>query len=546
MDKKNDMDQKILLPLSAENILQLLKKELRLSLLQKGRDYFAPCPFHQEKSPSFTFEPEKKFFKCFGCDFWAENVFKLWAQMKKNSVVKAKQEIRQLGYYVGSEENWLEQEETSKEKKLFSLVAEIYQHNLFSSAGKKAMAYLKQKRQLAEETIQQFGLGCTVNHQQLVNLFSPNDEEAKHLLLTNLLRNKESNQIADFFIENQLIIPLQNEKGEIVAFAARKIETTGLNTTQNKYLHLPNYEGYQKSHFLYNYFRVKQMPDVDFCYLVEGFFDVISLTQAGVNNCLASLGTSLSRQQFSLLKKLKKKIILFLDGDAAGKQATIKLAIALLAQDIECEVIDHSLPLDPDEICQQKKEELGQICQQKEDPYLFILQHFAQRWEIRENPQSTTNFIQKIAGLFRNFPTKVQEFLLEKLSSLTNWNKEEVKEIYFASQTKTENKELNQEEKLLAYCCQNRRYWLLIQQENYFFSQPEYRYLYQLLHNYYTANSHLEFDFAELISSNDKPALKEKIHQLQETINENDNFKKTDSNYLNDFLKLLQESKQNK
>ncbi|CAJ0747493.1 23551_t:CDS:10 [Entrophospora sp. SA101] len=411
------------------------------------------------------------------------------SQIKKISVVKAKQEIKQLGYYVGSEENCLEQEETSKEKKLFSLVAEIYQHNLLSVSGKKVSAYLRQKRQLTEETIQQFGLGCVVNHQQLTNLFLPDDEAAKNLLLTNLLRNKESNKIADFFTENQLIIPLQNQKGEIVAFAARKIETTGLDITQNKYLHLPNYEGYQKSHFLYNYFRVKQMPEVDFCYLVEGFFDVISLTQAGVNNCLAALGTSLSSQQFNLLKKLKKKIILFLDGDTAGKQATIKLAIALLAQEIECEVINHSLPLDPDEICQQKKEELGQICQKKEDPYLFILQHFAQRWEIRENPQSTTNFIQKIA------------------------DKEEVKEIYFAAQAKTENKE------------------------------TKYRYLYQLLHNYYTTKSHLEFDFAELISRNDKPTLKEKIRQLQETISENDHFKKADANSLADFLKLLPESK---
>jgi len=294
-------------------------------------------------------------------------------------VLKAKQEIRQLGYQVGSEENLLEKEEISKENKLLSLVTEIYQHNLVSVAGKKTIAYLIQKRQLAEETIQYFGLGCSINHRQLTNLFLPSNEEAKYLLLTNLLRSKENDQITDFFTENQLIIPFQNEKGEIVAFASSKIETSESDAAQNKYLHLPNYETYQKSHFLYNYFRVKKMTEIDFCYLVEGFFDVISLTQTGINNCLASLGTSLSRQQINLLKKLKKKIILFLDGDAAGKQATIKLAIALLAQDVECEVINHSLSLDPDEICRQKKEELTQIFQKKEDPYLYVLQHFVQK-----------------------------------------------------------------------------------------------------------------------------------------------------------------------
>src|SRR6266508_3631020 len=145
--------------------------------------------------------------------------------MKKISVLKVKQEIRQLGYQVGSEENLLEQEETNKEKKLLSLIAEIYQHNLVSVAGKRTLSYLKQERQLTKETIQYFGLGCSVNHRQLTNLFLPNNEEAKNLLLTNLLRSKESNQIIDFFTENQLIIPFQNEKGEIVTFASRKIET---------------------------------------------------------------------------------------------------------------------------------------------------------------------------------------------------------------------------------------------------------------------------------------------------------------------------------
>lgn len=156
----------------------------------------------------------------------------------------------------------------------------------------------------------------------------------------------------------------------------------------------------------------------DFCYLVEGFFDVISLTQRGINNCLALLGTVLSKQQINLIKKLKKKIILFLDGDSAGKQAAIKIALSLLACDVECEIINHSLSLDPDEICRQKQEELICILQKKEDPYFYILQHFAQAWEIRENPQSIQNFIRKIAKLFKDFSSKVQDFLIEKISSL--------------------------------------------------------------------------------------------------------------------------------
>ncbi|CAG8598172.1 17012_t:CDS:2 [Funneliformis caledonium] len=333
------MEPENLLPLSAENIIQLLKKEFRLTFSKKGQDYFA-----------------------------------------------AKQEIKQLGYQVGAEENWLVQAENNREKKLLCLVMKVYQHNLHSIGGKKIRAYLKQKRQLNFSTIQQFALGCSVNHQQLTNLFSAS-EAAQQLFSFNLLRSKENNKISDFFGENQLIIPLRDESGEI---------------------------NYQKSKLLYNYFHVRQVEE-DFCYLVEGFFDVISLTQKGINNCLALLGTSLSKQQLSLIKKLKKKVILFLDGDSAGKQATIKVALALLNYNIECEIINHSLGLDPDEICQQKSEELTSILQKKEDPYSYILQHFAQIWEIRENPQSVQNFIDKIANLFKTFSSKVQEFLIEKI-----------------------------------------------------------------------------------------------------------------------------------
>jgi len=140
-------------------------------------------------------------------------------------LAKVKQEIKQLGYQVGSEENLLEQEENNQEKKLLSLVAKVYQHNLYSLTGKKVHAYLEQKRQLNYSTIQQFSLGCSVNHQQLTNLFS-SSEEAKQLLLLNLLRSKKNNKTSDFFGENQVIIPLHNEKGEIVAFAARQTENS--------------------------------------------------------------------------------------------------------------------------------------------------------------------------------------------------------------------------------------------------------------------------------------------------------------------------------
>lgn len=220
------MNKNNLLPLSSKNILQLLRKEFNLIFNQKGQDYFTLCPFHPEKTSSFAFEPEKKIFKCFGCGLGVGSIFKLWAQIKKINLPQAKQEIAQLGYNVGFNEKNSELEGTDKESLILSLVTKIYQHNLFSGAGKPPLAYLQQKRRLNCATIEQFELGYAVNHQQLTNLFLPDTEKIKQLVSTKLLRTSKGNQIHDFFSEGQLIFPLQNEKGKIVAFAARQIENS--------------------------------------------------------------------------------------------------------------------------------------------------------------------------------------------------------------------------------------------------------------------------------------------------------------------------------
>jgi len=113
------------------------------------------------------------------------------------------------------------------------------------------------------------------------------------------------------------------------------------------------------------------------CYLVEGFFDVISLHKTGIENCLALLGTNLSEEQIKLLIELNKRIILFLDSDKAGQEATVNVAAKLLSREVDCEVIKNNYQGDPDEICrQQNKENVQNILQIRENPYSFILNHY--------------------------------------------------------------------------------------------------------------------------------------------------------------------------
>jgi len=195
-------------------------------------------------------------------------------------------------------------------------VTDIYQHNLLTLPGQEVLGYLRQ-RQLNNELIARFSLGCSISNKQITTLLFQEKGDnfiSEDLLITNLVQVNDNNQRYDYFPANQLVLPLKNELGEIVALATRKMATS---SQEGKYNYLPNYSAYQKSSLLYNYSSVKQSRAEE-VYLVEGFFDVISLTRLGIENCLAILGTSLSTSQLSLLRKLKKRIILFLDGDRAG------------------------------------------------------------------------------------------------------------------------------------------------------------------------------------------------------------------------------------
>ncbi|CAG8549525.1 4753_t:CDS:1, partial [Racocetra fulgida] len=269
-----------------------------------------------------------------------------------------------------------EKPEEDRLNDLLSLVKDIYQHNLLTSQGRETLNYLQTQRRLTPQLIDRFSLGCSISNKQLTSLLFSVQEFSTNLSRTNLVQINDNNQVYDYFAAQQLILPLTNKNGKIVAFASRKI-TVG--SSESKYNYLPNYQTYQKSALLYNYSTVHSDRAED-CYLVEGFFDVISLTGLGVENCLALLGTNCSTKQIHLLHRLKKRVILFLDGDRAGREATINIILALLENEIDCEVISHPYQVDPDEICcHHERETVLNILQTRQNPYLFILDyHFRQ------------------------------------------------------------------------------------------------------------------------------------------------------------------------
>jgi DNA primase len=262
-------------------------------------------------------------------------------------------------------------------------------------------------------------LGAAINHKQLSNLLFTNPPatiEADFLLSSNLLKvNSQEEKTHDFFYQ-QLIIPLSNSEGEIVSFAGRKLNSSN---SESKYIYLPNHDGYQKSGLLYNYYYVKSSEEKE-CYLVEGFFDVISLTMAGVSNSLALLGTSLTEEQTKLLSNLKKRIVLFLDGDRAGHEATVTITKKLLSREIDCEIVATDYQSDPDEIFRsQGVTAVNSLIKTRENPYKFIINYYYNHLEINHNPQRITLFIEEMAKIFAKFKLSSQNFVIEIISELT-------------------------------------------------------------------------------------------------------------------------------
>lgn len=491
--------------LSTGDIIHLLTNKLNLKLKAQGGSVFFLCPFHPDHSPSFSFSPNHKLFKCFSCSNFnqgrAGHFFLFWAEYRKITLEEALKEISDWGYFSLPKFNSDKKKEDEKQKEFFqlcSLVTDIYNYNLVSGGSFLVNQYLLRKRKLLPETIKSFSLGCTISKKQLTNLIFNDDLFSSFTQkMSSLWCINQEGEIQDFFAYPVLIIPLKNDSDQVVAWTARKITTI---PEESKYICLPNYPGYKKSDILYNYSAVKKHQSPE-CFLVEGYFDVIHLTQAGVTNCLAVLGTTLSAKQLELLKTLERKIVLFLDNDEAGKEATITTIVNFLINQIDCEVVANSYPFkDPDEVCLNYAEVgIRETLNQRVNPYHFVIEYYYEKLLIRDNPQRTTLFIKKVTGIFKSCPFS-RSFLIRRLKEITDLEAEEIAKFFSTIEyplLTARHRNLDfyhdrvlaeKEEELLELCANNRKYWSFLFIENYSFATPGLREKYEKVNDYYLSS----------------------------------------------------------
>ena len=321
-----------------------------VNLKKRGTNFVGLCPFHNEKTPSFNVSPSKGIFKCFGCGK-AGDVVTFLMEHEKFSYPEALTWLAQR-YNIPIEETVQSAEEQTAEMERESLfivnqfAQEHFHHNLFKDEEGKTIGYTYfMERGLTDEVIRKFFLGYALkNNESLVSSALKKGYKLELLKNAGLVVTKGDKEL-DFFHE-RIIFPIHNLSGKTVAFGGRVL---GKNEKGPKYINSPETEIYHKSQLVYGIFQARnEIRKLDECFLCEGYMDVIAMHQAGLGNCVASSGTSLTEDQIKLIKRFTSNITILYDGDAAGIQAALRGMDMMIRHDLNIRIVVLPDSEDPD------------------------------------------------------------------------------------------------------------------------------------------------------------------------------------------------------
>lgn len=297
-----------------------------VKLKKRGSNYLGLCPFHNEKTPSFTVSPAKEIYKCFGCGK-SGNTISFIMEHEKYSYVDALKWLANR-YNIEIEETFATDEQRQQQQSADSLyiinnfARDFFSRILFDTEEGQdiGLSYLKE-RGFREEVIRKFQLGYSPEQRDAFTKEAIAKQYSPELLLKTGLVVNRNDQLMDNY-RGRVIFPVHNHSGKVLGFGARVLKTTD---KAPKYINTPENEIYLKSKILYgSYFARQAIDKADECLLVEGYTDVISLHQAGIENVVASGGTSLTQDQLRLVKKYTNNLTIVYDGDAAGVKAALR------------------------------------------------------------------------------------------------------------------------------------------------------------------------------------------------------------------------------
>jgi DNA primase len=333
------------------NIVNVIGQYVQLKKASRDR-YVGLCPFHKEKSGSFSVSETKQFYHCFGCHV-SGDVLKFVQAIEGVSFYEALKSLSER-YGIPMPKRSEYADEDSKVRAALMAMHELAQDqfraNLQGSAGEIARAYLA-KRGVSAETIEQFGIGYSLSSgRSLLRLFEERQFPVAQMEQSGLIGQREGGGYYDRF-RNRLMFPIHNEAGKIIAFGGRALAAD----EKAKYMNSPETPIYRKTYTLYNLHRAKDSIRKDQrAILVEGYMDAIGVSAAGLEAVVASCGTALTAPQIQALRRHAPNIVVNFDPDTAGASATEKSIGMLLEENMKVRVMELDGGLDPDEYCKQR------------------------------------------------------------------------------------------------------------------------------------------------------------------------------------------------
>ncbi|MGN0406689.1 MAG: DNA primase, partial [Bacteroides sp.] len=375
-----------------------------VKLKKSGSNYFGLCPFHNEKSGSFSVSPVKQMYYCFGCGAGG-NVITFIMEYENYSFMEA---VKFLADRVGIE--LPEVEESAEDRRnrdiksqlleINKLAAVYFFHQLKSQNGSVAMNYLK-KRELSDETIQRFGLGYSSMYSDDLYKYMKSKGYKDDILKETGLFTYDGNKVTDKFW-NRVMFPIMDMNNRVIGFGGRV-----MGDGKPKYLNSPETKLFDKSRNLYglNFARTSRKPNIIIC---EGYMDVISLHQAGFNQAVASLGTALTPGQASLMKRYTDQVLITYDSDGAGVKAALRAIPILKEAGLTTKVINMKPYKDPDEFIKgMGAEAFQERINNAQNSFMYEIEALEKNFDLQD-PESKTKFFTEVSKKIVEFQEELE------------------------------------------------------------------------------------------------------------------------------------------
>ncbi|MBR6778847.1 MAG: DNA primase [Clostridia bacterium] len=403
---------------SRNEIVDVASKYMTLN--RRGANFWACCPFHMEKTPSFSIKQDGQFYKCFGCGE-SGNVIGLVMKLENVDFPTAVEMLcknagMQMPNEVDNEEMRRKKHERERAYQILKATTDFYHNNLLQNPQSAQAQYLK-KRGINDAMIKKFQIGASLNYKDL----------PKHLLnlgfkttemISAGVAGKGDNDIYDFY-GSRLMFPIFNGFGDVVAYSGRSVEE---NPDRTKYKNTPQTIVFNKSEILFGYNFVRDLKKahmLDTIIVVEGHIDVIACHQYGLDNTIGCMGTALTSLHARKIKQLVDHVILCLDGDSAGALATYKAIDTLKEVGLDVKVVRLVGAKDPDEFLKKfGKEKFVELLSNGQDCVDFVLKDSAQKYNLNSNADRN-KYIQEALNYISKFSTQAeQEIYLSELQKI--------------------------------------------------------------------------------------------------------------------------------